>query len=623
MKLDEIKAQVNLIEYARRYGLSVNSKGMVKCPWHKDTKPSLQIHLYNGRWAWKCFACDIGGSIVDLVMKADRISEKEAINRLLKEFGDKGKIRQGGALEIERTHIYKDAGGQPVLRKVKYKPNAKGLTWIFQHRGKNGQWQPKTGGQELIPYRLNEFKGQETVLVTEGEKDADRVAKLGFKMAVTSAPTGQAAWPENLTKHFKGFKKIAFCYDVGPGQEKAKKHAATMKKTYPEAAVFLLTLPLKKREADISDYLDSKAIDEKAAFHEILEKAEKFELEKAAPENDGVMTAEELAVADIAPIEWYVQPIVGKNLFTMIGGIKGIGKSLYVTQLGLFLASGETPFISDEITIGQPKKTLLIQQEVSLPAMKDRLLKFRMEKNIDPGGRFLQKTTAGKWLKLTEEEDLENIKRIIEKHRPDVLILDPLYTFTTRGLNSDKDAGPLLEAMFELKDTYNLGLVAVHHFSNKGDVDEVRHMSGRFMGNSALANAADVLIALDFLHPRYKSQLLPLPFNHYADVEISTRHGEWPARFAIERPKDEVLFTRSGIWQTLNKIIVPGQIEDFLIDADGEMLQRDLIDKFKNKASRSTVVNAIREATKTNRIEKVTLSDRKGKPVLLRLKEWS
>ena len=142
------------------------------------------------------------------------------------------------------------------------------------------------------------------------------------------------------------------------------------------------------------------------------------------------------------------------------------------------------------------------------------------------------------------------------------------------------------------------------------------------MGNSSLANAADVLISLDFLHPRYKNQLLPLPFNHYACVEISTRHGEWPARFTIEREKDNILFDLSSIWQVLNKILVPGQIEDLLVDNDGEMLQRDLIEKFKDKASRSTVVNAIHEEIKGNRIEKTTLQDRKGKPVLLRLKEW-
>jgi len=112
-----------------------------------------------------------------------------------------------------------------------------------------------------------------------------------------------------------------------------------------------------------------------------------------------------------------------------------------------------------------------------------------------------------------------------------------------------------------------------------------------------------------------------LPFNHYAGVEISTRHGEWPARFTIERERDNILFVRSPIWQVINKILVPEQIEDALVDNDGEMLQRDLIEKFKGTASRSTVTNAIREAIRGNRIEKTTLQDRKGKPVLLRLKE--
>jgi hypothetical protein len=617
MNLEGIKSQVNLIEYARRFGISCDSKGMAKCPWHQDKTPSLKISIHDGRWTWRCFACDIGGSIVDLLMRGEKISEKIAIKKLLDEYGDKGSIRKGATLEIERTHIYRDQEGRDVLRKVKYKKNEKGLTWIFQHRGKGDSWQPGAGKQELLPYRLDTFQGQEEAIICEGEKDADRIAGLGLKMAVTSSPAGQGSWPASITKYFMDFKGVAFLYDVG-AEKQTEKHATTLKEAHPALDIIILSVPLETREADISDYLD-QAKDEAAALKVLLDSAVEFE---PKPDYSRVMTIEELAIAQIDPIEWYAQPIIGKNLFTLIGGIKGIGKSLFVTQLALFLASGKTPFISDEITIGQPKKVLLIQQEVSLPAMKERLFKMRIGEFLDLGGRFLQKTTAGRWLKLTEEPDRKEVRWLIEKYEPDVLFLDPLYTFTALGLNRDQDAGPLLEALFSLKDDFGIGLVAVHHFSNKEDPQELRHMSGRFMGNSSLANAADVLISLDFLHPRYKNQLLPLPFNHYAGVEISTRHGEWPARFTIEREKDSILFGQSSIWQILNKILVPGQIEDILTDNDGEMLQQDLIEKFKDKASRSTVIRAIREAVRSNKIEKTTLLERPGKPVFLRLKEW-
>jgi len=616
MNLEGIKSQVNLIEYADRFGIKCDSKGMARCPWHLDKIPSLKISIHNGRWTWKCFACDIGGSIVDLLMRCEKINEKAAIKKLLDEYGDKGKVRKGATPEIERTHIYRDQEGRDVLRKVKYKKNEKGLTWIFQHRGKDGSWQPKAGKQELLPYRLDTFQGQESAIICEGEKDADRVAGLGLKMAVTSSPAGQGSWPASITKYFKDFKGVTFLYDVG-SEKQTERHAATLKEAHPDLEIIILSVPLETHEADISDYLD-QAKDQAAAFKGLMDSAVEFE---PKPDYSRVMTVEELAIAQIDPIEWYAQPIIGKNMFTLIGGIKGIGKSLFITQLALFLASGKTPFISDEITIGQQKKVLLIQQEVSLPAMQERLLKMRMGESLDLGGRFLQKTTAGRWLKLTEEPDRSEVQRLIEKYQPDVLFLDPLYTFTALGLNRDQDAGPLLEALFSLKDNFGIGVAVVHHFSNKEDPLELRHMSGRFMGNSSLANAADVLISLDFLHPRYKNHLLPLPFNHYADVEISTRHGEWPPRFTIERERDNILFGLSSIWQMLHKILVPGQIEDVLNDNDGEMLQCDLIEKFKDTASRSTVMRAIQEAVRSKKIEKIMLQDRAGKPVLLRLKE--
>jgi len=331
-------------------------------------------------------------------------------------------------------------------------------------------------------------------------------------------------------------------------------------------------------------------------------------------------TIEDLALEDISEIDWLVHPIVARHNSTLLGGIKGVGKSLLVNQLGLYAASGASPFISDQINIPKPCKVLLVQQEVSLPGMKNRFEKMRMEKTFQLEGRFRQKTTTGNWWSLASDDGLRKIKMLIEEHEPDILILDPLYTFAQDGVNRDQEIAPVISRISALKDQYNLGIIIVHHFTNKEDPNEPRHMSGRFMGSSMIANAADVLVAMDFLHPNYKSRQLPLPYNHYANIEITTRHGEWPDRITIERRMGELLFHKSELWQELGRLITPGQIADILAANDGEMHQKDLIEYFKDDATPSTVKRAIEEALNQGVIQKEFLPGR-GNPAILRIRQ--
>jgi len=50
------------------------------CPWHDDTRPSLQVNPE--RQSWKCWVCDIGGDIFSFVMKRDGLTFPEALEFL-------------------------------------------------------------------------------------------------------------------------------------------------------------------------------------------------------------------------------------------------------------------------------------------------------------------------------------------------------------------------------------------------------------------------------------------------------------------------------------------------------------------------------------------------------------
>ena len=55
------------------------------CPWHDDSRPSLQIN--EERQSWKCWVCDIGGDVFSFVMQRDSVPFPEALRILANKAG--------------------------------------------------------------------------------------------------------------------------------------------------------------------------------------------------------------------------------------------------------------------------------------------------------------------------------------------------------------------------------------------------------------------------------------------------------------------------------------------------------------------------------------------------------
>ena len=65
------------------------------CPWHDDSKPSLQVNPE--RQTWKCWVCDIGGDVFSFVMKQERCDFVQALKMLAERAGvdlDEGKKKR-------------------------------------------------------------------------------------------------------------------------------------------------------------------------------------------------------------------------------------------------------------------------------------------------------------------------------------------------------------------------------------------------------------------------------------------------------------------------------------------------------------------------------------------------
>jgi DNA primase len=86
-ELERLKQQVSLVRIIEAQGLTLTSQGKdlaCRCPWHEgDDTPSCVITPSTN--LWHCFGCDAGGTVIDWVMRSQRVSFRHACELLMKE----------------------------------------------------------------------------------------------------------------------------------------------------------------------------------------------------------------------------------------------------------------------------------------------------------------------------------------------------------------------------------------------------------------------------------------------------------------------------------------------------------------------------------------------------------
>ena len=97
---ETIKAAVTLRQVADYYGLKVNRSSMACCPFHQDRHPSLKL---NDDYFY-CFGCGAKGDVIDFVAKLFDLSNYEAAQRLVADFGISTAPGQTAAAPLKQKH---------------------------------------------------------------------------------------------------------------------------------------------------------------------------------------------------------------------------------------------------------------------------------------------------------------------------------------------------------------------------------------------------------------------------------------------------------------------------------------------------------------------------------------
>ena len=162
----------------------------------------------------------------------------------------RGEAADSGAAKgrLVETYEYKDSTGALLYQVLRFEPKD------FRQRrpNANGGWIWNAGERRVL-YRLLELLQypHATVFVTEGEKDADRVASLGH--CATTVACGK--WTDDCVKTLAGRDVVILEDNDEAGRKKALEAATALHAT--AKTIRIVRLPNLPDKGDVSDWLDA------------------------------------------------------------------------------------------------------------------------------------------------------------------------------------------------------------------------------------------------------------------------------------------------------------------------------------------------------------------------------
>jgi len=243
-------------------------------------------------------------------------------------------------------------------------------------------------------------------------------------------------------------------------------------------------------------------------------------------------------------------PLLSKGGILVIGAPAKMRKSFFAMQLAYCISAGKT-FLG-EFEIQKPYKVLYIEKEIGIPGVRERIelqdKYYERDRDAKQNLAFLPK--GGK-----ESRGLflgsPALSGIIEKHDPDVLVLDPLRRFH----RADEDKSGDMEQVFdEIEALQEVGrdednrrsVILVHHC---GKPSEFRDQEDpvALRGSSFIFDAGDSYVMLGKKDKKSRKYYFSFTFRHTPDKETmqaeflteeNSQNGKWGV-FVNKRKSDD------------------------------------------------------------------------------------
>lgn len=291
------------------------------CCFHDEKNPSLNINSQTGQFY--CFGCGAKGDIFSFYQQRHNLNGnfQHVLKGITNDFSItvESKSKPG---KIVATYDYLDTEGNLIHQTVRYEPKD------FRQRQQNGNggyiWNLK--GIKPLLYRFPEVLKANEVLIVEGEKDCDNLAKIDF--TATTCPMGAGKWREHYNPYLEGKDVVIIPDNDGPGREHMAKVAASLYGKVKSLKV--VELPGVPDKGDVSDFISSFDDPKTAAesLSILIENAEPWQPSEKPTGIKGILIDfTNFQKMELPPKKVILDPWITEQSISLISGWRGLGKT--------------------------------------------------------------------------------------------------------------------------------------------------------------------------------------------------------------------------------------------------------------------------------------------------------
>jgi hypothetical protein len=422
--------------------------------------------------ALKEIARDFLGDPIQIEKPAWQRSARDHIEEKRRTLGDKPRADMLELGAPVATWKYFDTSGNVLASVVRFEPDGTPDSKTYRpfcFKTVEGHQRWVMGAPALRPlFRLPEIVLASTVVLVEGEKCAEELAKIGIE-ATTAMQGAESPVEKTDWSPLNGKTIIVWSDNDAPGIAYGKR--VTERLLAIGCTVRLVTIP-----ADVPEKWDAADCIAEGRDPRPL-------LEAATPVDAGPVPRIRLLDIDdfesLRPPTWRIKGILPEQGLTILWGRSGDLKSFVGVDIGLCVATG-APWHGHEVTKGL---VIYIAAEGSTGLAKRALGWWRTRGKDYPKPDFKLIPHS---LALTGD-DLQPLLDAVTPLKPALIIVDTLArTFGTGDENKQADMSAYVTAADKLREATGANILVIHHSGV--------HEDKRERGSNVLRGAADTVI---------------------------------------------------------------------------------------------------------------------------------
>ncbi len=360
-----------------------------------------------------------------------------------------------GSPQIVATYPYDDESGKVLYEVVRFEPKD------FRQRRPDGHggWIWNLNGVRRVMYRLPgllENGARKTIFVVEGEKDADRLAELGF--VATTNCGGAGKWRDEYNKHFSGAHGAILPDNDRPGEDHARHVARELLSV--AKTVRIVRLPGLSEKGDVSDWLAAGGTREKLIELVASTPALTADALDKLPKSLGRLASEIKPEA----VDWLIDGYIPLAKLTLIAGDPGEGKTLVTADLAARVTTGAA----------WPDGRRCADGGVLILSAEDGAADTILPRLIAAGADRRKVRVVGVEDDLDALSDgVKELESVIAAERVRLVVIDPLNSFLGDNINPHQDASVrrALKPLATLAARTGAAVIVIFHLNKDGGKD--------------------------------------------------------------------------------------------------------------------------------------------------------